>query len=200
MKPDKHDIEKLQEIVLIGIGRNVLNLQKMEGMLKSLVYMVNLNIPADNAKTAARMRHKVVSKMPLGRLVDDFVRSVHPNSRDNATRTVDSTMGSFGLSFTFDDAEFVQELKASMRRVVKERNQLIHKKLAGFDPKSPESCRDLAKDLEKQRQRIKPQFEALVAILSAARKGFNELADNIDSDKFESEARIAADRAQETNQ
>ena len=152
VKPTKQEIEELQEKVLIGIGRNILNLQKMEGMLKSLVVVVNSNFPTDNAESAVRKRRKAVSRMPMGRLVNDFVRSVHPNSSDNAKREEAIVQESVEFLFTFEDGAFVKELRASLRMVVKERNQLIHKKLLAFNPGSPESCRDLARDLEDQRQ------------------------------------------------
>ena len=200
VKPDKQEIEELQEKILKAIGRNVLILQKMEGMLKSLVVVANSKFPTGNLESAVRKRQMAVSKMPMGRLVNHFVRSVHPNGGENARREETSAKGSFEFSFTFEDGAVVEELEASLRMVVEERNQLIHTKLIDFDPKSLESCRDLAGDLEDQRQRIKPQFEALAAICATVRDGYKVLTDNFGSVQFEGDSRIAANRGQEADE
>jgi len=80
---------------------------------------------------------------------------VHPVNAETVT---------ISYSVKFEDKAFIDDLQASLRFVVKERDELIHKKLAIFDPESSGACRNLARELEDQRQRIKPQFETLTAI------------------------------------
>jgi hypothetical protein len=181
MKPNNKEMKGLKNKVLIGIGRNVVNLQRMETVLKSLVFMANSSFRADDMANAVKKRKKAISKMSMGRLVDDFVRSVHPEKRKNDKQTRENVERTFDFSVTFDDALFVKELERALRKVVKERNELIHKKLVGFDPNSSESCRNFAEDLEDQRQRIKPQLEALLGIASALKSGFEQVVTQIDA-------------------
>jgi hypothetical protein len=187
VESNSNELKALQDKVLLEIGRNVFNLQKMEAMLKSLVLLANSSFPAGDAANAIKKRQKAVSKMPMGRLVDDFVRSVHPGKRKSDQQTRDSAERTFDISVRFDDAAFVKELERALRKVVKERNELIHKKLAGFNPGSSESCRCFAEDLEEQRQRIKPRFEALVAIFSAVKSGFAQVMTQIDATQSDRE-------------
>jgi hypothetical protein len=191
-------LKELQDKVLIGIGRNVVNHQKMEVMLKSLVVLVDCSIPTGDAANAMKKRQKAVSKIPMGRLVDDFVRSVRPKNENDDAQTTESAERTFDFSVRLCDGEFLKELAASLRMVVKERNTPIHKKLIGFNSKSPESCRNLARELEHQHQRIQPQSEALAAISSAVRDGFEELMGYIDSNQFETDTKIAKERAAES--
>jgi hypothetical protein len=187
MKPNNKEMKRLKKKVLIGLGRNVVNLQRMETVLKSLVFMANSSFRADDMANAVKKRKKAISKMSMGRLVDDFVRSVHPGKRKSDQQTRDSAERTFDISVRFDDAAFVKELERALRKVVKERNELIHKKLAGFNPGSSESCRCFAEDLEEQRQRIKPRFEALVAIFSAVKSGFAQVMTQIDATQSDRE-------------
>jgi hypothetical protein len=185
------DLDSLQKEVLVGIGRNVLNLQKMEGMLKSLVLMVSYKAPLelDNAEAAVRKRRKMVSKLPMGRLVEDLTRFVRPNRDDSESQS--PTVATIEFSFRFEDADYVKGLRSTLRKVVKERNDLIHKKLIAFDPKSPESCRILAKELEEQRQRIRPKFEELAAIWTAVSEQIKEVKEYYDSGQFEDDWKVA---------
>ena len=189
----KTELELALDEVFRGIGRNVLNLQKMEGMLKALVVLVNTRIPRADSVSAIQARRKTVSKMSMGRLVDDFVRSVYPGPSDAAAegKTDDETM--FEYSVKFDDASFVKELEGSLRIIVEERNDLIHKKLMSFAPNSLESCQEFAKDLEEQRQRIKPQYEALRSIGSDLHEHRKEILDYIASDQFQRDLASAKD-------
>jgi hypothetical protein len=80
--------------------------------------------------------------------------------------------------------ELVRERKKALRSVVAERNKLVHKWLASFDPNSPESCRSLCVDLDEQHTRIWPEFETLKAIVKAIREFQHEAAQYFVSEEF----------------
>lgn len=175
------DLKEMQDEVLRGIGRNVLNLQKMEGILKRLVVLVNLSVPVNNIEKTVRKREKEVSRKTLGPLIDEFVRSIHPDLANERQQNDSDDAMAMELSIWFEDPSFVEELKESLKKISKERNDLIHKKLLAFKPKSIESCRTLAGELEDQRQRIKPQFETLASIWIGLRKHLTDVMDELDS-------------------
>ena len=135
--------------------------------------------------------------MPMGRLAENFARFVHPNRVENEQPP--PTIATLEYSIRFEDAAFVDELKTSLRMIVKERNDLIHKKLIEFDSDSAENCRKLAKELEDQHQRIKSRFKELAAIWTAASEQIKELKEYCDSDQFENDWKVARDGLKETN-
>lgn len=183
------ELDELQKLVLVGIGRNVLNLQKMEGVLKSLVLMVNIEAPLEGSEAAVRKRKQLVARMPLGHLVEEFARLVRPNVTKSEQKL--PTVASWITSFRFDDDSYVHELRSTLRDVVKERNNLIHKQLLAFDPNSSESCRIFASELEDQRQRIQPKFEELAAIWTAVTVHIKEMREYYESGQFEKDWQAA---------
>jgi hypothetical protein len=196
------DLDSLQKDVLIGIGRNVLNLQKMEGMLKYLVLSVQSTVPVENAEKVIEnieKRKKTISNRSLGLLAGDFVRSLRSGHSGTEEQPAQIEVATVSTSITFEDGNFVDELEASLRSIVEERNELIHNKLAAFDPKSPESCRNLAKELEEQRQRIKPKFKELAAICTAVSEQIKELKEYSDSGQFENDWKAAQDSLEKSN-
>ena len=88
------------------------------------------------------------------------------------------------LSFTIDDKDYTKQLDQALREIVRERNELIHKRLIRLDPRSMESCQELIGELEDQRARIKPQFEALSAIYLSLVEYLGELKDYVESGSF----------------
>ena len=88
------------------------------------------------------------------------------------------------LSFTIDDKDYTKQLDQALREIVRERNELIHKRLIRLDSRSMESCQELIGELEEQRARIKPQFEALSAICSSLVEYLGELKNYVESEAF----------------
>lgn len=70
-----------------AIARNVLFLQKMEGMLKALVMCAHLSMPRESPRKAVADRKKAVAKTPMGRLVNELLTpSVRPTARHSICR------------------------------------------------------------------------------------------------------------------
>jgi hypothetical protein len=67
---------------------------------------------------------------------------------------------------------------------VAERNKLIHRWLAAFNPNSIESCVELASALDEQHARVWPEFEILKSLVIALRDSHDELRRYVDSDEF----------------
>ncbi len=188
---DLTELDDLQDEVLRGIGRNVLNLQKMEGMLKFIVSSTgeigsakDVAQPMTGLEKSLKSRIKAIRRLPMGRLVEDLSKSLRSGGSDQE-ETDDSENGfSIKTSFSIDDEDFTNEFSQALRVIVRERNDLIHKRLIPFAPNSVESCRDLIGELDEQRMRIKPQFEALSAICLSLKDHFKQLQDYVDSESF----------------
>jgi hypothetical protein len=170
--------------VLRKIGRNVVNFQKMEAMLKFLnTQQAMSGSLSDISKLAARAK-KVTSKQPMGRLADAFVRSVY-SAKQGAVRQDDPTEVSFSFSVRIEaDPALAAERKRALRSVVAERNKLIHKWAASFNPNSLETCEALAADLDKQNAKVLPEYETLKAIVLAVREYQRQAAQYLASNAF----------------
>jgi hypothetical protein len=175
------DLNSIRDDVLRGIGRNVLNLQIVEWILKNLIFAGNIFISTENPEQALRKRKKDIFEKPMGPLIDEFVQSIHPESTNDIAKRNVGKNATIECSLTIEDPSFVTELEDTLGKIRKERNDLIHTKLIGFDPNSLESCRSLSKELEEQRQQIKAQYDVLISIWSALREARKELLEKIDS-------------------
>ena len=183
------ELDDLQDDVLRGIGRNVLNLQKMEGMLKFIVSSTgefgskeDVAQPKTGLERSIKSRRKAVNRHPMGRLVENLSKTLSPGENSQG-ETADNENGlSLKVSFFFEDEDFTNELSRALKGIVRERNDLIHKRLISFEVNSAESCRELIRELGEQRARIKPQFEALSAICVSLRDCFEQLKEYAESE------------------
>ena len=185
------ELDDLLDEVLRGIGRNVLNLQKMEGMLKFIVsstgtfdWTSDVTQQTKVLEQSIMSRRKATNRLSLGRLVDNLSQTLQSDQTDQTNAADSESDFCIEVSFGFEDEEFTNQLSQALRGVVIERNDLIHKRLVRFNPKSIKSCRELLRELNEQRNRIKPQFETLSAICMNLRDIFKQLKDYADSGSF----------------
>lgn len=183
-------LTEARDEVLRKIGRNLVNFQRMEAMLKYLNANQCLSgTVSDFAEISAKAR-KEASKMPMGRLAEEFVRSVY--SSHETTEQRDSDSASVMFSFRIEaDAALVAERKKALRAVVRERNKLVHQWLTTFDPSSPESCQKLGAALDEQDAGVLPEFEILRSIVRTLRESQLEATQYLASEAF------LAERAEE---
>lgn len=169
--------------VLRKIGRNVVNFARMEAMLKFLNTQQHISgALSDLPKIAARAK-KVASRRPMGRLAEEFVRSVYSSAETSFERA--SSEASVAFSFRIEaDPAVAAERKRALRAVVRERNKLVHKWLAAFDTNSLESCEALGTALDAQNALVRPELEALRELVLALREYQRDATRYFESDEF----------------
>ena len=167
--------------VLRKVGRNVVVLQKMEGMLKKLVTIQGATISADDQETFHR-RTAAIAKKPLGHLVSEFLRSAYSSESSNGAIEETERRATISLSFKLDP-EMEKEHVESLSSVVKERNALIHQMLISFDPNSASSREELATKLDEQLERIHPEYQLLNSLLAAIKESFEQVGSQLDAGK-----------------
>jgi hypothetical protein len=174
--------------VLRKIGRNLVNFQRMEAMLKLLhAQQIISGAISDLPKIAATAK-KVASKLPMGRLAEEFARSAYSSGETGVDHASDVASATFSFRIEADPA-FAVERKKALRAVVRERNKLVHQRLASFDPNSLESCETLGIALDEQDERVRPEFEVLSAIVLALRECAHEVVECLDSTAFVDEVK-----------
>jgi hypothetical protein len=158
--------EDLRNEALRKIGRNIVNLQRMERYLKLLVVRINLNGYISEMEEVYRKRLKDVERLTMGTLVDKLTDGLY-SSADPSLNPPDNLKGVW-VSSTFrieGGAEQKKTAKKALTLVVKERNKLVHRMLGEFDSASVESCRELIDLLDQQQERIAPHFDGILGLL-----------------------------------
>jgi hypothetical protein len=183
-------LEDARDEVLRKLGRNVVNFQKMEGMLKLLNSQNHLSGALSDIQRLQAKASKTVAREPMGRLADAFIKSIYSADLPNIEPQGDSRNASISFSFRMDAApEVARERKRALSAVVSERNKLIHRWLVHFDPNSVASCVELGSKLDEQHAKIWPEFEILRSMVLALREHREELRRYVASDEFLAELR-----------
>lgn len=170
--------------MLRKIGRNIVNFQKIEAMLKALNAQLSISGPLTEFSALAAKAKAAVAKQPMGRLAEAFVQSVF-SAAPSRTGSVATERTAVSFSFQIEaDGSVAKERKRALRRVVVERNKLVHKWLAEFDPNSLESCARLSTVLDEQHKTVLPEFETLKGIFQTFRELLGEHQRYIASDDF----------------
>ena len=174
--------------VLRKIGRNVLNFQRMEAMLKFLIPRLDLQGAATELIANNEKVVDVVSRQTMGNLVKGFLSTVYAEKTADEDTEQNIQEAQFSFSFRIEaDPEHIAERKKALEHVVKERNILIHQLLLKFDQTSPKSCREMSEQLDAQAERLHPEYEWLRAIIRTFREGSKAALEELEKE-FQSNA------------
>jgi hypothetical protein len=156
---------ELRASVLTKIGRNVLNLQKMEGMIKHLVAVSRIDGPIDEFAERFEKTREDLSKRSMGLATGELFESLLGRAPEQQPAPLDETWASFSLRIELD-LESRQALEDALRSLIEERNRLIHSMFLRFDLTSQDQCETMINVLDHQHHSIKPQFEMLQKLLA----------------------------------
>lgn len=166
-------------LTLQKIGRNVVNFQKMEAMLKFILTATNFAAPISKVQAHLEGQAKHLRNKPMGVLVEGAAKALHSELPEAPSDTKEIWVRHvFTLS---EGGAELRDWRREMKRVVRERNTLIHKMLSSWDPSSLESCRTLCEALDAQRERILPAYEHLESVAKAIRESHLEMAQELDT-------------------
>lgn len=165
-----------KEIALRKIGRNVVNFQKIEAMLKVFVSQTNYAGPITEIAELLERRKQSVQKQSLGNLSKDYFKSFSSSMEHIHKYPEDRSEAWVSLSFHIENEDgTLPQQKAAFNFLVSERNRLIHQMLAVFDPESKDSCNALIMELDKQDEMIQREYRNLQYLLRALHEAKKEL-------------------------
>lgn len=175
------DVENVRNRALQKIGRNVVNFQKMEAMLKFVLAFREVKGPLSEIGGQVADRIVSFSKIPMGRLVEEAGSGLYATLPPEASAPASSTEITVTVSLSLEGGKGeAQVWKSAMNEVVRERNRLIHQMLVGFDPRSKQSCEELCIALDAQRERFDLEYRHLESLVKAIHESFRELAQHLD--------------------
>jgi hypothetical protein len=158
---------ELRDEALRKIGRNIVNLQRMERALKSLIVRSNIEGFASELAEAYVKKSATTERRSLGLLVQEFIDSMHVTGTRPTESHDQLTQPWLSTSFAIEsDEATIEERRAALSRIVEDRNNLVHKVLARFDPDSAESCQSLIATLDEQNERLEPHYRFVAGVLS----------------------------------
>ena len=190
------ELDDVRDEVLRKLGRNVVNFQKMEGMLKLLNSQSHVSGTLSDIQRLQAKASKALAREPMGRLAEAFIKTIYSDDSPNVEPEADSRNASISFSFRIDAApDVARERKRALSAVVAERNKLIHRWLAHFDPNSVASCVELGSKLDEQHAKTWPEFEILRSMVLALREHREELRRYVASDEFLAELSHGESRA-----
>lgn len=171
--------------VLRKMGRNLLLLQQMEGMLKCLVANSTLSGYLKDWPKVHEERASLIAKHTMGQLVGKYVDTAW-SAGDGAAAAasppgeVVDTWGSF--SFVVEgDAAGKESQAAVLAEIVGERNELIHHFLPRWDTASLESTRSADAWLDRQREKVLPGRENLQKRIGYLRESMQHMVELLNS-------------------
>lgn len=177
--------DNLRNEALRKIGRNIVNLQKMERALKILVVRSDLKGYMSDLKEIYQNRLASVERLSMGKLADNIIDILYSPADENADSPDDLKEAWVSFGFRIEGrAGQKKATKKALTLVVKERNQLVHKMLGEFDSASVESCRALINLLDQQQERIAPHFERIMGWLRSLHEGQMNLLEALKDGKI----------------
>ena len=164
-----------QNLVFEKIGRNVVNFQKLERLLKYILKVVSLTEPKPLSQFEAHIQTRAawLRTRPMGELVKHATEAFQTSPGEPPVEIREPWVS---ISMTFEGENWgVPQWSEYMSRVVDERNRLVHHILESFDIGTVDGCRTLCVELDAQRERTLPAFNQLLSMVS----GFNMLGQAI---------------------
>jgi len=167
----------LKDLTFRQIGRNVVNLQRFERMLKIIIVQSDVRgYMSELAKVHQDLTYET-SKKTLGLLVKEFLNTVY-STDDPFTHGPSDSRNEPRISHGSriqSNAESMSKRERELREVVEERNMLIHHRLTEVDFNSVDECKELISRLDAQNDRLKPYIDSFMSQLGHMQSLQNEL-------------------------
>ncbi len=179
---------QLREIAFRKIGRNLVNLQRFERMLKLIIVRSNVQGYASELAKIHQDRTKETSHRTLGLLVKEFLDTVYSTDDPFSDGPADAR-NEIWMSHVFriqSNADSISKIERELRELVEERNLLIHHWLAEVDFASVAECQELISRLDAQVDRLTPHYESLMRQLGHMQTAQKELRRLLDAELRES--------------
>jgi hypothetical protein len=192
--PEDHTNE-LRDVAFRKIGRNLVNFQQFERALKLISVRSHVRGYASELAKIIRDKDKDIDRKPLGWLVQDFLKTVYSNHsfNDGPANELDEVWMSMSLRIE-SNKNSIRHRRRQLRELVKERNLLVHRLLANFNPDSVESCGKLIRLLDEQVDRLEPHYQSLMGIIGNMQAAQQEILKQLEAQLLES-ARKEGDAA-----
>jgi hypothetical protein len=164
---------------LYAVGRNVVNFQRLEHILKQLALFAPICATPSRLQSEVEKQRARAERLTLGGAVKKWIESEFHTTEPNQVPRPDQQII---ISFGFDllaTPEYFDQLSGELESLARERNRLIHLDLARLNFEDEVECNALSVLLDAQNDRIIKATKFLGTILERMK----ELARLIASDE-----------------
>jgi hypothetical protein len=165
---------------LSAIGRNVVNFQRLEHILKQLALFAPICATPSRLQSEVEKQRARAERLTLGGAGRKWIESeFHATESKRVPRLDQQVIISFGFALPGRGPEYFEQLSRELESLALERNCLIHQDLARLDFEDEAACNALSIQLDAQNDRIIRATKFLETMLAR----MNELARLIASDE-----------------
>ena len=164
---------------LYAVGRNVVNFQRLEQILKRLAMMAPICAPLSKLQSAVENQKATSERLTLGGAVKTWIESAnHMPKQQQGLEPDNEIIVTFGFELPWSP-EYFDQVSAELESLLRERNNLVHLDLAQLNFEDEAECTALRIRLDAQNVRIEKASEVLGALLRQMR----DLAQRMASDE-----------------
>jgi hypothetical protein len=165
------DLVGVRHEVFRKIGRNVVQFQELERLLKLLASACRVSASVSGFQAAWATRVASFRKQTLGQVARPLLEQLHDSAEpaSSAPPQLSEPWITFSLQIE-SDAQTRAADERSLATLVKERNQLVHHLLERWNPNDIASCRRVSVELDEQRARIVLEIEKHQAYVRGIRE------------------------------
>ena len=183
MEP-KLDLTTIRDEVFRKIGRNLLNFQKIEHMLKYLITNGRMSGYMSELVENQERRSVSIHKHTMGQLVGQFMDNTYQGLEESDQTPVEVKEPYISFSFMIEtNSDFYESKRQALKALVDDRNDLIHHRSPRFTLDSIESCLEVEQYLDQQREKLIPEYEHLQSVIERFEESRKLTADFLNSDE-----------------
>ena len=164
---------------LYAVGRNVVNFQRLEHILKQLALFAPICATPSRLQSEVEKQRARAERLTLGGAVRKWIESeFHTTEPKQVPRPDQHIIISFGFSLPGRGPEYFDRLSGELESLAQERNRLIHLDLARMNFEDEAECNALSIQLDAQNDRIIRATEFLGTILTQIQEFARLIASN----------------------
>lgn len=175
---------KVRDEMFRKIGRNLINYQVIEQLLKQLISGNRITGPASQLEEIRNQKAEEIHIQSMGVLVGQFLDNTYQEPKDSLSEASDLKEIHFSASFHLNvDARFLESRKADLKKLTDERNNLAHHLLPRLKLNSIDSCLAISRELDAQREMQIKEHEHLASLCKQIGNLYKEHTDFIASEE-----------------
>ncbi|MCB1210813.1 MAG: hypothetical protein KDK97_15935 [Verrucomicrobiales bacterium] len=161
MMPASPELTSARNLAYQGVGRNLLQFQRLELLLKYLLGRHQGSYTIETMVDEMKRCEKAQERKTLGLLAGDlFEKVILRQTSGDVVPAEGADPGKFSHRFGITITEGLhQEWQSRLKDLVDERNQLVHLSLMSWDLDTIEGCQAVVVVLDEQRGRIAAELE-----------------------------------------
>ena len=179
------DYKNLRLEAFQRIGRNIINFQRVEAALKFLSVIIDVQAHPETFAKAFEEKLKLTEKQTLGMIAPKVVDRLYSSHDTDKDHTDEDEIKGEGVTISIKiymlmSLDSLKRRKDHLSKLIKERNNLVHKELSELDFSSISSCYCLIETLDEQNIRILQQLDEFKWIFES----LSELRNFVTTDEF----------------